>query len=251
MNPFLQIIFLFFSPSPSTKYHPPSTKYRQPNTIYRQPNTIYRQPNTVYRQPNTVYRQPNTVYRQPNTIYRQSNTIYRQPNTVYRQPNTKYRQPNTVYRQPNTIYHPPSTIVGYDEINRQPFYKAMQEDNKDLVNAELTEVKKADSALQEAFTGALLMKKAGLGGSPTTKLSLFKQGHKMLEAAIRKDSANAEFRFLRLMIQEHAPGILGYKNDLEKDSLYIKKMYKSLPVEVQRAIAGYSKKSKYLNREVS
>ena len=66
------------------------------------------------------------------------------------------------------------------------------------------------------FTGALLMKKAGFNAPPAIKLHLFKSGHKMLEAAIRNNPENAEFRFLRLIIQEHAPGILGYKNDIGK-----------------------------------
>jgi len=49
------------------------------------------------------------------------------------------------------------------------------------------------------------------------------------------------------MVQEHAPGILGYKDDLKKDSAYIRQSYKKLPAEVQRAIADYSKTSKVLN----
>ena len=73
----------------------------------------------------------------------------------------------------------------------------------------------------------------------------------MLEGAIKKNPDNAEFRFLRLMVQEYAPGILGYKNDTEKDSEYIRKSYKSLPGEVQQAIANYSKKSKLLMLDVS
>ncbi len=73
----------------------------------------------------------------------------------------------------------------------------------------------------------------------------------MLEAAIKDYPENAEFRFLRLMIQEHAPGILGYKNDLEKDSEFIQKSYKSLPDELQQIMVDYSKKSKFLKLEVS
>jgi hypothetical protein len=67
-----------------------------------------------------------------------------------------------------------------------------------------------------------------------------------LEAAIKKDSLNAELRFLRLMIQENAPGMLGYKSDIEKDSAYIRKSFKTLPEVVQQAFLNYSKKSKVL-----
>src|ERR1700690_403834 len=86
-----------------------------------------------------------------------------------------YRQPSTVNRQPS------------NNLNRSAFYKAMQENNKDLVNGQLTELQTVPVNIRDAFTGAMLMKKAGLGGSPATKLHLFKEGHKMLEAAIKKD----------------------------------------------------------------
>ena len=138
--------------------------------------------------------------------------------------------------------------TGFD---RKSFYDAMRLDNKDLVNNQLETVKQAPPAFQEAFEGALLMKRAGLGGSPTKKLSLFKDGHKKLEAAIRREPNNAEFRFLRLMIQEHAPGILGYKNDQQADSDFIQKSYQTLAPDVQRAVADYSKKSKVLKLKIS
>ena len=137
------------------------------------------------------------------------------------------------------------------EINRPAFYKAMEENNKALVNAQLSELESAPEGQRQAFMGAMLMKKAGFGAPPAIKLRLFKQGNKMLESAIKKDPENAEYRFLRLIVQEHAPGVLGYKNDVQKDSEYIRKYYKSLPDEVQHVIANYSKKSKFLKLEVS
>jgi hypothetical protein len=146
----------------------------------------------------------------------------------------------------------PTVNSDLSSIDRTAYYKAMQGEDKGLVNAQLTALESATPPLvKDAFMGAMTMKKAGLGGSPTTKLSLFKQGHKMLETAIKEDPNNAEYRFLRLMIQENAPGILGYKNDTEKDSEYIRKSYKSLPGDVQQAIADYNKKSKLLKLEVS
>ena len=137
------------------------------------------------------------------------------------------------------------------QFNRPAFYKAMEENNKELVNEQLTELTSAPPDLKNAFMGTMIMKQAGLGGSPTTKLHLFKEGHKMLEAAIKQNPDNAEFRFLRLMIQENAPGVLGYKNDIQKDSEFIRKSYKLLPEDVQHAIVDYNKKSKVLKLEVS
>jgi len=167
-----------------------------------------------------------------------ANILYRQPSTVNRQLSTVNGQRSTVNRQPPTI-------------NRPAFYKAMEESNKDLVNAQLKELQTAPAEIQDAFTGALLMKKASFNAPPAIKLRLFKAGRKMLEAAIRDDPENTEYRFLRLIIQEHAPGVLGYKNDIEKDSEFIQKSYKLLPDELQQIIVSYSKKSKFLKLEVS
>jgi hypothetical protein len=166
----------------------------------------------------------------------------------------------------SAINHPPFTIYGQrptangqrstansqrSTVNRVTFYKAMEESNKDLVNAQLVELQTAPTEIRDAFTGAMLMKKSGFVAPPAIKVHLFKEGHKMLEAAIRQYPDNAEFRFLRLIIQEHAPGILGYKNDLQKDNEFIQKSYKSLPEELQQIMANYSKKSKFLKLEVS
>ena len=136
-------------------------------------------------------------------------------------------------------------------INRPAYYHAMRLDKKDLVNQQLKKLKSEPLETRQAFEGALLMKKAGLAGIPIQKLNLFKQGHKELEAAIKREPKNVEFRFLRLIIQENAPGVLGYKDQLTEDSEYIKKSYKTLPDEVQRAIEDYSKKSKILKLQVS
>ena len=140
--------------------------------------------------------------------------------------------------------------IGSD-INRNAFYKAMESDSKILVDAQISELNSMSSVANNAFLGAMTMRRAGIGGNPVSRLSLFKRGHKLLEASIKKDPNNAEFRFLRLMIQENAPGILGYKADEEKDSEFIRKSYKSLPEDLQKAIADYNKISKVLKLQVS
>jgi len=137
---------------------------------------------------------------------------------------------------------------GYAQsFDRKEFYAVMASGDSKTIDGQISLLKDWDSEEKPAFEGALLMKKAGLKGGAGKKLNLFKDGHRKLEAAIKKDDDNAEYRFLRLMVQEHAPGILWYKDDLKKDSAYIRQSYKKLPAEVQRAIADYSKTSKVLN----
>ena len=126
------------------------------------------------------------------------------------------------------------------------FYSAMSANNEDAVNNQLALLKKSTIADKTAYEGALLMKKAGITGRGQKKLNLFKEGHKKLEAILKKDSSNIEFRFLRFMIQEHAPGILGYKSNLQTDRAYIMNNFKKLPPALQEAVVNYSKASKIL-----
>lgn len=135
------------------------------------------------------------------------------------------------------------TEAGFTKSN---FYSAMSGGKEEAVNKQIDLVAGAPAAEKDAFEGALLMKKAGIIDGTKKKLDLFKSGRKKLEAAIQKDSSNTEFRFLRLMIQEHAPGILRYRGEMNKDRLYIKNNFKKLPLVVQGAVREYSKESKIL-----
>ena len=137
------------------------------------------------------------------------------------------------------------------DLNRAAFYKAMESESKTLVDSQISALNAAPPALKDAFLGAMIMRRAGIGGNPVSKLRLFKRGHRLLEAAIKQDPDNAEFRFLRLMIQENAPGILGYKIDEDKDSQFIRKSYKSLPPDLQKTIADYNKTSKVLKLQIA
>lgn len=132
------------------------------------------------------------------------------------------------------------------EINRTAFYKAMESNDQILVDAQISELNLAASKLNNAFLGAMIMKKAGIGGNPFYKLYLFRKGHELLEDAIKADPTNIEFRFLRLMIQENAPDFLGYNDNEEKDSEFIRNAYKSLPDILQKTILAYNKISKVL-----
>ena len=131
-------------------------------------------------------------------------------------------------------------------LDKSAFYNAMASDDMDVINNQLTVLKTSSASEKDAYEGALLMKKAGLVAKVKEKLSLFKAGRLKLEAAIKKDKENAEFSFLRLIIQEHAPKIVDYANDIKTDIAAIRSNYKTLPQVVQQAIIDYSKKSKAL-----
>ena len=130
--------------------------------------------------------------------------------------------------------------------DKSAFYAAMASDNMEAINSQLTIVKTSSINEKEAYEGAMLMKKAGLITSAKEKINLFKAGRIMLEAAIKKNKENVEFSFLRLIIQEHAPKIVNYDDNIKTDVAAIRSNYKTLHPVVQQAISDYSKKSKNL-----
>jgi len=130
--------------------------------------------------------------------------------------------------------------------DKAAFYNAMASKSLTEIDAQLLLISTSSISEKEAYEGSLLMKKAGLVTKAKEKLSLFKTGRAKLEASIKKNSSNTEFVFLRLIIQEHAPKMVKYDDDIEKDSIQIRANYKSLSPVVQQAIIDYSKNSKVL-----
>lgn len=131
-------------------------------------------------------------------------------------------------------------------IEKKDVYAALSSSSLSLLDAQLSKVQSSGIKERIAYEGALLMRKADLVSVPVKKLSFFKQGHKKLEASIAGNKANAEYRFLRLMIQEHAPKSLGYNKNISEDSKIIAANYKSLSSILKNIILDYSKKSKAL-----
>ena len=130
--------------------------------------------------------------------------------------------------------------------SRSSYYAAMAANKLELLTSQEGLIKQGDFPKKEAFEGALLMRKAGLLTKTQEKLSVFKAGHKKLESAISKEQTNPEYRFLRLMIQENAPKVVKYRDNIKGDGEFIKANYRQMPVETQKALVDYSKVSKVL-----
>ena len=133
------------------------------------------------------------------------------------------------------------TVTKFD---RSTFFTNIASKDLNAINSEIDVVQKSEEKQKEAFEGALMMKRAGLLSGPAKKLKEFKAGRIKLEGAIDKDQKNPELKFLRLIIQENAPGILGYNKELEEDHKYVVANFKTLPEATQKAIRDYSKTSK-------
>lgn len=123
------------------------------------------------------------------------------------------------------------------------YYKVLENGNVDEVEIQLQLIESSLNINKEAYGGALLMKKAGLIKGASKKLNVFKEGNRKLEGAIKKDNENAEWYFLRLIIQEHAPKILKYHAEVKKDADIVHKAFKKFSPEVQAAIIQYRKNS--------
>ena len=135
------------------------------------------------------------------------------------------------------------------KFDKAAFYAVIKSGDKEEIDNELTLVTASTIPEKDAYEGFLLMRKAGITGKPAEKLRLFKQGRIKLETALLNDSENAEYHFLRLIIEEKAPKIVKYHNDLEADKQIIIKDYKNLHPVVQQAIMDYSKNSKILHAQ--
>lgn len=92
--------------------------------------------------------------------------------------------------------------------------------NKRLI--ELTKsAKLKTNPIEYAYHGAGLMAMANHVYWPGTKLEYFDKGKVKLEKAINFDLKNVELRFIRYSIQNNAPAMLGYYDDIEADRLFI------------------------------
>ncbi len=123
-------------------------------------------------------------------------------------------------------------------------YDALKGDSLEKIENALTTLNaKSESSLNNAYKGALLMKKAGFQNYPSKKVKVFKQGHQLLEAEIKVYPNNTEYRFLRLAVQVNAPKILKYNKNIEEDRAEIIANYEHLNPELKVHIQEFALKS--------
>ena len=90
------------------------------------------------------------------------------------------------------------------------------------------------------------MKKASFVKGVNGKVKTFKKGAKLLEAEIKNNPENAEYRFLRLTVQEHAPNILHYNKNMDEDKSVIIKGYDKFDPALKSIVSAYSNSSKII-----
>ena len=122
------------------------------------------------------------------------------------------------------------------------FYPAFKSASLEVINQELSkeEYQEPTTIQIKAYKGALLMKKSGYTKGIEDKIKFFKEGHELLEGAIETNPDNIEYRFIRLIIQEHAPKILNYNKEIEVDATLIEQKYSSLSDGLKKRIKEYA-----------
>lgn len=108
--------------------------------------------------------------------------------------------------------------------------------------------KHKNSAENRAYLGVMYTKYAQFKFFPTDKFSYFNKGKSLLEKEIESDPSNVEFRFLRLIIQENAPGIVMYSDNISTDAKRIKEGVNKLSDPLKEFILAYAKTSKALKK---
>lgn len=136
----------------------------------------------------------------------------------------------------------------FTDAEKSAFYKALSSSNEATI---LSYKQKLAVNLTnydaKAYYASLVMKEAKFAISPFTKLERFNKGKDLLEACISQNKTNAEYRFLRLMVQENAPSILGYDGAIQQDSQLITSNFNQLSTTLQTIMLNYSKSSKNLS----
>jgi hypothetical protein len=139
------------------------------------------------------------------------------------------------------------SISSFAAIDRKAFYAAMSGDDATAIASVKKQLNAAaESADKRAMLGALLMKESQFEKTSKLKLEKFNQGKVALEAEIKKQSSNTEFRFLRLLIQENAPKILKYNSSISSDASHIVSNLSKTSSTLKTTIMEYAKSSKSL-----
>ena len=129
-------------------------------------------------------------------------------------------------------------------ISRKEYYPVFKGNSSSEMEALVKKLEKTWK--QKAYLGALKMKLSGLQKGSSTKLKTFKEGRELLEAEIKNNPKNIEWLFLRLAVQENAPKIVKYSQNINEDKEFISSHFSSAPFDLQKIIKDYVANSSVL-----
>lgn len=100
------------------------------------------------------------------------------------------------------------------EIVVEEFHKL---DSQEAESIFINNYKDEDDPSIQAYVIAIKMKQIEYISNPMNKWKLFKANKKQLNYLIENHQYNIHLHYIRLMLQENAPSILGYKNHIGND----------------------------------
>jgi len=83
------------------------------------------------------------------------------------------------------------------------------------------------SATVQAYVCAVTMKQAAYTMNPISKLKIFNNSKRRIDLLIKEHPDNIDLRYVRLLLQEETPSILGYNEYIEEDKEFLIKKFQS------------------------
>ncbi len=120
----------------------------------------------------------------------------------------------------------------------------------DSLYKKLADINLENNPVLYGYKGAVFTLKAKHAKGIKEKKTYFKEGTVIIESAIAAFPENVELRFIRLSVQENAPKIVNYRENLESDKSFILKKYLQIKdPTIKELIKKYSKESKVFSKE--
>jgi hypothetical protein len=92
--------------------------------------------------------------------------------------------------------------------------------------SEVLFVEKYTLSSQSSILGyvcAIEMKQTQYTYNPISKIKIFKHAKEKLDSLIQSNPSNVHLRYVRLLLQETSPGILGYDSNIKEDKIFLSK----------------------------
>lgn len=94
-------------------------------------------------------------------------------------------------------------------------------DSKENELAFIKKYKETKNTSVLAYVYAVEMKQAEYAFNPISKLKIFNKTKKKLDKLILANPNNIDVRYIRLVLQEQTPSILGYKDNIKEDKEFL------------------------------
>ena len=134
---------------------------------------------------------------------------------------------------------------------RREFHTSFFSEEKLLVFIRANDMPETNQTLAYKGLGRAMMAEHVF--SPWTKYKCFTEGRDMVEKAIDDEPANAELRYIRLLLQLNTPPILGYDENVDEDFDMLTRAFKDGSIEdvwretfVQNLLQGQHLDEKHL-----